>query len=155
MSLTFFHHILLLSVRLLTLKSLAFSPNRLVLSTNVFICSPRSNTRSIFSVIISLTPSISLCAVRIASFFPASVPPCSTIMRFNVPLKLAHPYGGKFAKSVSLTSNSAKNFFSRFVRKPNGMRWPRLLSAMTRNAMPPALAWLAGYSDGDFISVWM
>jgi hypothetical protein len=39
---------------------------------------------------------------------------------FNAPLKLAHPYGGKCAKSVSLGSNSAKNFSSSFRRKPKG-----------------------------------
>ena len=90
-SLTFFHHILLRNPRLLTRKSRAVSPSLPVLSTNKSSLSPRSNTRSIFSVIISLTPSISRCAVLSASPFPLSVPPNSTINLFISPLKLAHP----------------------------------------------------------------
>lgn len=74
-SLTFFHHILRLKPRLLTLKSLALPPSRSVLSTSKSIRSPRSNTLSMFSVIISLTPSISLCTLRMASSCPASVVP--------------------------------------------------------------------------------
>ena len=74
-NLTFFHHILLRKPVDLTLKSLALPPNRSVLSTKRSIRSPRSNTRSIFSVMIPLTLSISLWTFAKASFWPAFVVP--------------------------------------------------------------------------------
>jgi hypothetical protein len=74
---------------------------------------------------------------------------------FNAPLKLAHPYGGKCAKSVSLGSNSAKNFSSSFRRKPKGMLCPRSSFAMTRNVRPPADFCPVGNVFGCLIERWM
>lgn len=88
---TFFHHILLFNPRLRTRKSLALPPNRSVLSTNKSILSPLSNTRSIFSVIIPLTFSISLCTFRNASCCPLFVVPYSTMSFFNSLLNAAAP----------------------------------------------------------------
>ena len=97
---TFFHHIFLLSPRLLILKSCALPPSRSVLSTSKSILSPRSNTLSMFSVMMPLTLSISACALLIASAFPPSVVPYPTMSFFNEVLKSAAPYAGMELKSV-------------------------------------------------------
>lgn len=142
----------LFSPRLLTLKSRADEPRRSVWSTSKSMRSPRSSTRSMFSVMISRTPSISRCAVLNASRWPLSVPPCSSINRLIIPLNPAHPKLGSAAKSVLLGSNSSKKRFSSVVRNPKGMRWPRFLSATTKKVRPPAEACEAGNSEGE--SVW-
>lgn len=67
-NLMFFHHICRLRPRLRTLKSLALPPSLSVLSTNKSILSPLSSTRSMFSVMMPLTLSISLCTFANASF---------------------------------------------------------------------------------------
>ena len=56
---------------------------------------------------------------------------------------------------VSSDGKEAKNFFSRFVRNPKGIRWPRSRSAITRNVRPPALRPLEGKSEGDLVTTWM
>lgn len=108
---TFFHHILLFSPRLLTLKSCAPTPNLSVLSTSRSILSPLSSTRSIFSVMIPFTLSISCCTFVIASCFPPSVVPYPTISFFSCTLKSAVPYGGIAAKSVLSGSYRERNCF--------------------------------------------
>jgi len=128
MSFTFFHHIFLRSPRLLTRKSRALPPSRSVLSTSKSIRSPLSRTLSMFSVMISRTPSISRCTFRIASFFPASVVPRLIINFFNVELNAAHPYAGCDPKSVELGAYCEKNWFLISTRKPTVSVYRRLLS---------------------------
>lgn len=97
-NLTFFHHILLRSPRLLIRKSCAFPPNRSVLSTSRSMRSPRSRTRSIFSVMISRTLSISFRAEASASAGGAVLYVFSSV-RSSL-LNAAQPYAGREVKSV-------------------------------------------------------
>lgn len=97
-SLVFFHHIRLRSPRLRIRKSCALPPNRSVLSTSRSIRSPRSSTRSIFSVIIPRTSSISRFANASESDGDAELNVCTS--ERSSALNDAQPYAGSDPNSV-------------------------------------------------------
>ncbi|EZF89852.1 hypothetical protein H113_08937 [Trichophyton rubrum MR1459] len=88
-TLVFFHHIRRRRSRLRTLKSRALLPSLSVLSIKVSIRSPLSRTRSIFSVMISRTLSISLLAEASESDGGVVLKVCSKPRKSL--LKAAHP----------------------------------------------------------------
>lgn len=143
MTLTFFHHIWRLRPRLRTRKSRALPPSRSVLSTRRSIRSPLSSTLSMFSVMMSLTLSISFRALFNASLGGAVLYCWS--MAFKVPLNAAVPYAGSDWKSVASAVYCARNFFFSSSRNANGMRRPISVCATTRYVRA---AWLESCSSG-------
>lgn len=88
-NLVFFHHIRLRNPRLRILKSCALPPSRSVLSTSKSMRSPRSRTRSVFSVMMSRTLSISRLAEASESAGGAVLYVCRR--ERSSPLKAAQP----------------------------------------------------------------
>lgn len=145
MTLTFFHHICRRKPLLRTRKSLALPPRRSVLSTRRSMRSPRSRTLSMFSVMMSLTLSISRRALESESLGGETLYCCS--IDFSCVLNAAVPYAGSDWKSVSSGLNCPRNFFFISRRKANGILRPNSACATTRYVIA---AWLLSCSSGAF-----
>ena len=105
---TFFHHIWRRRPLLRTRKSCAPTPKRSVLSTSESMRSPRCSTRSMFSVMIPRTSSISCLARPNASSPPSAAAPYRAISSRSRPLNAAQPYAGSSLKSVSFGGYCAR-----------------------------------------------
>jgi hypothetical protein len=122
MTRTFFHHICRRRPRLRTRKSRALPPSRSVLSTSRSIRSPRSRTLSMFSVMMSLTLSISRRAFERESLGGATLYCWS--MDLSWVLNSAVPYAGSDWKLVSSGGNCPRNFFFISSRNAKGTLRP-------------------------------